>query len=182
MHQKVCPKHLSLTPFSHSISTPLIIIQISLKLLDKRKLMALLSRSLTIQLLLLLLVAVLLLCNMSLSSFCEASTTTTTTTTTNDDDDNKLEQKLKEEVGIKCGSCPCVNPCAPPPPPPPPKNCNPSPLPPPPPRFIYVTGIPGVYQTDQNGWDYYFSGGGRNVDVAAAGSRMLLVGIYWFFF
>lgn len=180
MHQKVCPKHLSLTPFSHSISTPLIIIQISLKLLDKRKLMALLSRSLTIQLLLLLLVAVLLLCNMSLSSFCEASTTTTTTT--NDDDDNKLEQKLKEEVGIKCGSCPCVNPCAPPPPPPPPKNCNPSPLPPPPPRFIYVTGIPGVYQTDQNGWDYYFSGGGRNVDVAAAGSRMLLVGIYWFFF
>lgn len=142
--------------------------------------MALLSRTsspLTVHLL------VLLLC-MSLS-FRKGSSTSS------DHDHKVVQQKLQQadddHAGIKCGSCPCVNPCAqeqqlsppppppsPPPPPPPPKNCNPSPLTPPPPRFIYVTGIPGVYQTtDQNSWQYYYSGGGRN--VAVAGSKLIIV-------
>ncbi|KAI4307630.1 hypothetical protein L6164_030798 [Bauhinia variegata] len=70
---------------------------------------------------------------------------------------------------VKCGSCPCANPCVqqlpPPPPPPPPspslQNCNPPPpppsppppRPPPPPRFTYVTGAPGNVYT----WEYYYS-------------------------
>ncbi|KAL6219519.1 hypothetical protein ACLB2K_007278 [Fragaria x ananassa] len=74
---------------------------------------------------------------------------------------------------IKCGTCPCVNPCQqqqqelpPPPPPPPPAmttGCTPA-LPaapavlaPPPPRFIYVTGIPGdLYKTDTYGSSYSY--------------------------
>ncbi|KAI3462599.1 hypothetical protein Pfo_019262 [Paulownia fortunei] len=72
------------------------------------------------------------------------------------------------DPSIKCGECPCVNPCSqqlpplppppPPPPPPPMQYCNPPPprfvyaagvTPPPPPRFIYVTGAPGnLYPTD----------------------------------
>ncbi|KAL8034400.1 hypothetical protein ABFX02_12G025800 [Erythranthe guttata] len=70
-----------------------------------------------------------------------------------------------EPISIKCGECPCVNPCShqSPPPPPPPENrgryCSPPPpspvyvaaetIPPPPPRFNYVTGAPGnLYPTD----------------------------------
>ncbi|XP_050228865.1 uncharacterized protein LOC126678041 [Mercurialis annua] len=70
---------------------------------------------------------------------------------------------------IKCGSCPCVNPCAqlpPPPPPPPPKTTYCSPVAPPPPRFIYVTGVPGngnLYVTDEN-WNY-FSGASTRYSV-----------------
>ncbi|KAJ6766644.1 LEUCINE-RICH REPEAT EXTENSIN-LIKE PROTEIN 2 [Salix purpurea] len=45
-------------------------------------------------------------------------------------------------TGIKCGSCPCVNPCSqlvPPPPPPPPQTLYGTPLaPPPPPQTLYV--------------------------------------------
>ncbi|KZV42254.1 leucine-rich repeat extensin-like protein 3 [Dorcoceras hygrometricum] len=64
------------------------------------------------------------------------------------------------DPNIKCGECPCVNPCSqlqPPPPPvsppPPPPQCvSPPPprfvyttvlTPPPPPRFHYLTGPPG---------------------------------------
>ncbi|XP_062152064.1 uncharacterized protein LOC133860490 [Alnus glutinosa] len=102
----------------------------------------------------------------------------------------KLDQTSvpqEADTEIKCGTCPCVNPCAqqlppPPPPPPPPPAApkNPStpyctPLaPPPPPRFIYVTGVPGdLYVTDPayNTWVYY-SGVGRNVIVGF----LLLVG------
>ncbi|KAF5479979.1 hypothetical protein F2P56_000759 [Juglans regia] len=92
-------------------------------------------------------------------------------------DQTSVPQEANAE--IKCGTCPCVNPCAqqqmplppPPPPPAPPKNpstqyCTPlaPPLPPPPPRFIYVTGVPGnLYETDPyNTWVYY-SGAGQNV-------------------
>ncbi|XP_012089935.2 leucine-rich repeat extensin-like protein 6 [Jatropha curcas] len=78
---------------------------------------------------------------------------------------------------IKCGSCPCVNPCAlppppptppPPPPPPPPKTiyCPPLQLPPPPPRFVYVTAVPGnnLYVIDpyRNNWDYYSNANKQN--------------------
>ncbi|KAK6146087.1 hypothetical protein DH2020_019956 [Rehmannia glutinosa] len=75
------------------------------------------------------------------------------------------------DLSIKCGECPCLNPCSqqqppplsppppsPPPPPPPVQYCNPPPprfvymaaiSPPPPPRFVYVTGAPGnLYPTD----------------------------------
>ncbi|XP_041002387.1 probable pathogenesis-related protein ARB_02861 [Juglans microcarpa x Juglans regia] len=92
-------------------------------------------------------------------------------------DQTSVPQEANAE--IKCGTCPCANPCAqqqmplppPPPPPAPPKNpstqyCTPltPPLPPPPPRFIYVTGVPGnLYETDPyNTWVYY-SGAGQNV-------------------
>lgn len=70
---------------------------------------------------------------------------------------NATSTKKLDEVpsvpnpSIKCGSCPCVNPCSqqlpPPPPPPPPPTTTKipatqycSPQTPPPPRFIYVTG------------------------------------------
>lgn len=104
----------------------------------------------------------------------------------------KLEQTSvpqEADTEIKCGTCPCVNPCAqqlpPPPPPPPPPSPpppppkNPStpycaPLAPPPPRFIYVTGVPGdLYVTNpSNTWVYNYSGAGRNVIAGL----LLLVG------
>lgn len=85
------------------------------------------------------------------------------------------------DAEIKCGSCPCSNPCIqqlspppPPPPPPPPSPCTPTvssrPPPPrfiytmsspapPPPRFTYTTGVPGnLYEIDANNSWYYFSG------------------------
>ncbi|XP_002532967.2 uncharacterized protein LOC8276573 [Ricinus communis] len=75
-------------------------------------------------------------------------------------DQTLVPQPQEPDAGIKCGSCPCVNPCAQlPPPPPPPKTVYCTPLAPPPPRFIYVTGVPGngnLYVTDPyENWDYY---------------------------
>ncbi|KAM7524266.1 hypothetical protein LguiA_014168 [Lonicera macranthoides] len=86
---------------------------------------------------------------------------------------NATSTKKLDEVpsvpdpSIKCGSCPCVNPCSqqlPPPPPPPTTNipamqyCSPppprfsyvtDPQTPPPPRFVYVSGPPeDLYRTD----------------------------------
>ncbi|KAL8117907.1 hypothetical protein AgCh_015698 [Apium graveolens] len=69
------------------------------------------------------------------------------------------------DVSIKCGECPCVNPCSysppppppsPPPPPPPTQYCPPNA--PPPPRFIYFTGPPPprfVYFAGPPGGDLY---------------------------
>lgn len=97
-------------------------------------------------------------------------------------------------TGIKCGSCPCVNPCSqvappqPPPPPPPPQTlCGTplapppppqtlygTPLAPPPPRFIYVTSVPGsLSETDPyDHWKFY-SGARQN----AVSWLLLLVGL-----
>ncbi|XVE72187.1 hypothetical protein DITRI_Ditri11bG0018800 [Diplodiscus trichospermus] len=103
----------------------------------------------------------------------------------------KLEEVVVPEVvpqvpttEIKCGTCPCVNPCGQqslPPPPPPPRPppprftyCNPPPVSPPPPRFYYVTGVPGqLYTTDpdHDRWTF-FSNAGRNV----VGILLLLFG------
>lgn len=76
----------------------------------------------------------------------------------------KVDDSININPSIKCGECPCLNPCnqqlppplpppppppycsppPPPPPPPPAQYCSPTPpapaLVPPPPRFIYVTG------------------------------------------
>ncbi|EXC20660.1 hypothetical protein L484_027219 [Morus notabilis] len=97
-------------------------------------------------------------------------------TTTPTSDAEKVEQKLvvphhdvKEyNTGIKCGSCPCVNPCVQlPPPPPPPKTpyCSPVVMPPPPPRFVYVTSLPEQpYQANtipSNNWQYFYSSAAR---------------------
>ncbi|KVH97661.1 sulfated surface glycoprotein 185-like [Cynara cardunculus var. scolymus] len=86
------------------------------------------------------------------------------------------------ENQLKCGGCPCNNPCyttspppPPPSPPPPPKMPSPTPglnCPPPPttgggyglapPSYIYITGPPGnVYPVNP-----YFSAGHRNFWVA----------------
>ncbi|XP_050259635.1 anther-specific proline-rich protein APG-like [Quercus robur] len=100
-------------------------------------------------------------------------------------DQTPLPQEADTEV--KCGSCPCSNPCvqqpplpppSPPPPPPPPSPTpnNPStpycpPLAPPPPRFTYVTSVPGgnLYNTDPNYPIYntwvYHSSADRNMIV-----------------
>ncbi|PON81387.1 hypothetical protein TorRG33x02_228120 [Trema orientale] len=96
-------------------------------------------------------------------SFVSSSNTESPTITTSDDDEY--------HTGIKCGSCPCVNPCGqqlpPPPPPPPPKTpyCSPVTLPPPPPRFVYVTSLPEQpYQANiipNNNWQYFYSSAGR---------------------
>ncbi|CAK9150640.1 unnamed protein product [Ilex paraguariensis] len=97
----------------------------------------------------------------------------------------KLDEPLVPQLAdpdIKCGACPCVNPCSqqlPPPPPPPPPSPPPPPppppppspstqyctprTPPPPPRFIYVTGPPGgLYPTDPFNLAVY-AGAGREV-------------------
>ncbi|KAK8661398.1 hypothetical protein V6N13_091003 [Hibiscus sabdariffa] len=79
-------------------------------------------------------------------------------------------------TGIKCGACPCVNPCSqqslPPPPSPPPPfprfiygNQLPTP---PPPRFYYVTGVPGqLYPVDPDDRWTFFSYAEQNlVDVS----------------
>ncbi|KAE8702197.1 Detected protein of unknown function [Hibiscus syriacus] len=98
---------------------------------------------------------------------------------------------------IKCGACPCVNPCSqqslpppPLPPPPPPRFTYYSSLPPPsppmftyynslpppppsPPRFFYVTDVPGpLYTEDPNDRWFFFSGAGRNFVVVS----LLLIG------
>uniref|UniRef100_A0A6N2LF86 4Fe-4S ferredoxin-type domain-containing protein n=1 Tax=Salix viminalis TaxID=40686 RepID=A0A6N2LF86_SALVM len=87
-------------------------------------------------------------------------------------------------TGIKCGSCPCVNPCSqlvppppplpPPPPPPPPQTLYVTPLAPPPPRFIYVTSVPAsLSETDPyDHWKFY-SGARQN----AVSWLLLLVGL-----
>lgn len=86
---------------------------------------------------------------------------TTALETTQQDQDKKVE------AVIKCGSCPCVNPCSqsqPPPPPPPPKvQCSPAAAnhPPPPPRFVYVTSVPEQpWQANiipnNNNWQYFY--------------------------
>ncbi|KAK1351633.1 Phosphatidylinositol 4-kinase beta 1-like [Heracleum sosnowskyi] len=90
----------------------------------------------------------------------------------------KLDQQAETEpvihdVSIKCGECPCVNPCSqqysppPPPPSPPPPPPPAPPLPPtqycppnapPPPRFVYFTGPPPprfVYFAGPPGGDLY---------------------------
>ncbi|KAL5743418.1 hypothetical protein ACOSQ2_026534 [Xanthoceras sorbifolium] len=91
--------------------------------------------------------------------------------------------------GIKCGTCPCVNPCGqlpppppspPPPPPPPPPPKTPScpqqqQLPPPPPRFIYVTGVPGeIYQTEVDNWGFF----SRSAECNVAKKLLLLAGYF----
>ncbi|XP_023772503.1 leucine-rich repeat extensin-like protein 6 [Lactuca sativa] len=77
---------------------------------------------------------------------------------------------------IKCGGCPCNQPCytAAPPPPPPPKK--PSPTPsfncPPPPSYIYITGPPGnLYPVDP----YSHSSANRRVLVVPP--LLVLVGL-----
>ncbi|XP_021904597.1 probable inactive serine/threonine-protein kinase slob2 [Carica papaya] len=104
---------------------------------------------------------------LTLISFTVASNLTTS---------EKLDQTVIDPE-IKCGACPCVDPCAqlppppppppsPPPPPPPPKTVYCNPVAPPPPRFIYVTGVPGqLYYTDADEWGFY-SGAGRNGAMA----------------
>ncbi|KAL6286771.1 hypothetical protein ACE6H2_011161 [Prunus campanulata] len=110
-----------------------------------------------------------------------------------------VSQKQEVDTGIKCGSCPCVNPCEQqqllpppppsPPPPPPPKapttttqDCTPNNpyvtpnpyVPPPPPRFVYVTGLPGdVYQYQT---DAYYSAAPRHLYNLGL---LLLVTLIW---
>ncbi|WCJ25256.1 hypothetical protein M5689_007155 [Euphorbia peplus] len=92
---------------------------------------------------------------------------------------DNLDQTLVPDAQIKCGSCPCVNPCAlpspspPPPPPPPPKSTYCPPLAPPPPRFIYVTAVPGagdnLYVTNPyEHWDFYSSGALLNINALSS--------------
>ncbi|XP_052196113.1 leucine-rich repeat extensin-like protein 1 [Diospyros lotus] len=68
-------------------------------------------------------------------------------------------KKIDEpNAGVKCGACPCVNPCNQQQPPPPPPSfpssqyCAPTPpmaMTPPPPRFVYFTDPRGyLYQRD----------------------------------
>lgn len=120
-----------------------------------------------------------------------SSETESPTSPSTSDHVQKLEKRVlvepdhddKYHTGIKCGSCPCVNPCVqqlpPPPPPPPPKTqyCSPNVLPPPPPRFVYVTSLPEQpYQANiipNNNWQYYYSAARRiNLEL-----RILLLSV-----
>lgn len=89
------------------------------------------------------------------------------------------------DAEMKCGSCPCNNPCGqsppPPPPPPPPPKKPPTPslnCPPPPSQYIYISGPPGnLYPVDP-----YFTNTGRSLGVALpllVGCALVGLFAYW---
>lgn len=88
--------------------------------------------------------------------------------------------RVYDDPSIKCGECPCVNPCTqqipPPPPPPSPLYCG---TPPPPPRFVYMTFSPGnLYPTDDPfNLHLYSNAANHSFNVVSA---FLLVGLYVF--
>ncbi|KAL3526976.1 hypothetical protein ACH5RR_011632 [Cinchona calisaya] len=74
--------------------------------------------------------------------------------------DEKQAVQPMPETSIKCGECPCVNPCSQQLPPPPPKITQyypPQPQTPQSPRFYYFTGPPQP-QTPPSPRFYYFTG------------------------